>query len=88
VWKDIKVTDVLDTSRLTFYRDSLTINGVPKAWGSDFKYQPNGSSMLDTLTIPVGDIQPGKAAIIQFKVLHASDGADKPYVNQATAESK
>ncbi|MFP5522549.1 hypothetical protein, partial [Peptococcus simiae] len=35
VWKDIKVTDVLDTSRLTFYRDSLTVNGVPKAWGSD-----------------------------------------------------
>ncbi|MFP5528370.1 isopeptide-forming domain-containing fimbrial protein [Peptococcus simiae] len=88
VWKDIKVTDVLDTSRLTFYRDSLTINGVPKAWGTDFSYKPNGSSMLDTLTIPVGDIQPGKAAIIQFKVLHANDGADKPYVNQATAESK
>lgn len=87
-WKDIKVTDVLDTSRLTFYRDSLTINGVPKAWGTDFSYKPNGSSMLDTLTIPVGDIQPGKAAIIQFKVLHANDGADKPYVNQATAESK
>ena len=46
-WKDIKVTDVLDSSRLTFYRDSVTVNGVPKRWGSDFKYEPNGSSMLD-----------------------------------------
>lgn len=46
-WKNIKVTDILDTSRLTFYLDSVTVSGVPKRWGSDFKYEPNGSSMLD-----------------------------------------
>ena len=88
VWKDVVVTDdYLDTSRLHLVSDSVTVNGVNKPWGSGYTYTANKTTLRDKLSIPVGDIEPGKTVTVKFEVRFENDGASDPYTNRVTATS-
>lgn len=86
VWKNVSVTDVLDLSRLHLVSDSVKVNGIQLPWGQ-YQYNIDETSLKDTMVIPVGDIQPGSTATVEFQVRFENDGASDPYVNSATVTS-
>lgn len=88
VWKNTKLVDVLDNKRVTFYADSVTVDGAPRKWGTyEYECSKNTSGYLDSLKISLGDIHPGETVTVQFKVRFNNDGADQPYVNRVTVTS-
>lgn len=86
VWKDVKVKDILDSYRVTLIYDTVKVNGMPVRWGGGYNYTPQ-ASMMDEMDIPVGDIDPGETATVEFSIMHSSDNASLPYDNTAVASS-
>lgn len=86
VWKDVKVKDILDSYRVTLIHDTVKVNGMPVRWGGGYNYTPQ-ASMMDEMDIPVGDIDPGETATVEFSIMHSSDNASLPYDNTAVASS-
>lgn len=85
-WKDVKVKDILDSYRVTLIYDTVKVNGMPVRWGGGYNYTPQ-ASMMDEMDIPVGDIDPGETATVEFSIMHSSDNASLPYDNTAVASS-
>lgn len=87
VWKNVKISDRINTTRAHLYSDSVTVDGVYKKWGSDYQYNVDKKSLIDEIVIPVGDIKPGQKVSVQFKVRFSNDKASEPYINIAVASS-
>lgn len=78
-WKDVAIYDVLDTSMLTLFSDSIYIDGIKFAIDSgkwDFSDKQ--------FTVKLGDIEPGETKTIDFSVEFKSDAGNSTYTNYAT----
>lgn len=87
VWKNVKIEDKILTDRCHLYSDSVKVNGRYLEWASGYSYIPNPTTYVDTITIPVGDIQPGATATVEFRVRFENDKASQPYTNKALVSS-
>lgn len=87
-WENVKIVDVLDTTYLHLYKDSVKLNGKPLEWGTGYTYKAT-VERNDTLTAPIGTLEPGQAATLTFDVRFENDVYRKPggYTNMANVTS-
>ena len=86
VWKNVKVTDELDTNRLHLVSNTVKVNGITSPWGQ-YSHTVDETSLVETIVINLGDIQPGSTKQIEFDVRFENDGAKNGFTNTAVATS-
>ena len=87
VWKNVKITDQLLTDRCHLQTTYVKLDGKYLEWASDYSYQLDSDTLIATMVVPVGDIQPGQTVTFEFKVRFENDKASRPYTNQANISS-
>lgn len=97
VAKNVVVKDDIDTTRVHFYIDEVTVDG--KGWkvnnhtsgnGGDqyFEYQSSKEKgSTDTVIFHLANLQPNEARTIKFNVRMENDNAGNPYINTAILSS-
>lgn len=88
-WKDVVITDQLNTKYLHLFADSVKINGRPLTYNRDYEYKAT-QQMTDTLKIPVGDIEPNQTVEVSFDFRMENDVSENgnKYINEASVSSK